>query len=66
MSKRLTALVAFCSLFLAPGFAFCDDGQSAWTGNANLMIGQKFLEKDDWEPLENQFELGADTLISQA
>lgn len=32
--------------------------EGAWTGNVNLFIGQKWLDKRDWEPLEEQFELG--------
>lgn len=32
--------------------------ERAWTGNINLLIGQKSLNKDDWQPLDEQFELG--------
>jgi opacity protein-like surface antigen len=28
------------------------------TGNVNLLIGQKTLDKDDWEPLDKQAEIG--------
>ena len=31
-----------------------------WTGNANFFLGQKSLDSDDWEPLENQGEFGAE------
>jgi hypothetical protein len=33
-----------------------DGGQ--WTGNVNLTLGGKYLDSDDWEPVENQGELG--------
>lgn len=29
-----------------------------WTGNFNLFIGQKELDKDDWAPVEKQSEFG--------
>lgn len=32
--------------------------RAAWTGNANLTLGAKALEKDDWEPVEDQGEVG--------
>jgi hypothetical protein len=33
---------------------------SGWTGNVNLKAGAKALDEDDWEPLEDQNEIGAD------
>ena len=32
--------------------------QKPWTGNVNVFIGGKFLDEDDWEPVEEQFEFG--------
>jgi len=29
-----------------------------WTGNANLSIGLKYLDEDDWSPLEEHTEVG--------
>jgi hypothetical protein len=29
-----------------------------WNVNANLVVGAKALDKDDWEPIESQVELG--------
>ncbi len=31
-----------------------------WTGNANFFLGQKSLDSNDWEPLEDQIEFGAE------
>lgn len=31
---------------------------SSWTGNVNLSLGMKFLDEDDWSPLEEQAEGG--------
>lgn len=31
-----------------------------WTGNANLLLGVKFLDEIDWEPLDEQAEVGID------
>lgn len=33
-----------------------DGGQ--WTGNVNLTLGGKYLDSNDWDPVENQTELG--------
>lgn len=30
-----------------------------WTGNLNMFLGGKRLEKDDWEPVDKQAEFGA-------
>ena len=35
-----------------------DMSQGDVTGNVNLFVGQKTLEKDDWKPLEKQTEVG--------
>ena len=43
-------------LFLCISTAAHAQGSS---GNANLLLGSKKLDKDDWEPLESQAELGA-------
>jgi len=31
-----------------------------WTGNANLLLGVKFLDEIDWDPLDEQAEAGID------
>lgn len=33
-------------------------GSEQWTGNVNLTLGGKYLESGDWDPVENQTELG--------
>ena len=30
------------------------------TGSANFILGGKFLDGDDWEPIDDQFEVGVD------
>jgi hypothetical protein len=40
----------------APAPAIAGD----WTGNANFFLGQKSLDSNDWEPLDNQGEFGAE------
>ncbi len=34
--------------------AFCQN----WTGNINAFIGAKSMDEDDWEPVEDQVEIG--------
>ena len=52
--KMNLIFIALTILILFPTSAFCE----TWTGNINLLFGQKELEKDDWEPLEEQTEIG--------
>jgi hypothetical protein len=50
-------LVSVQFLFFAPNASWA---KSDWTGNANLMIGSKALNEDDWEPVDSQAEIGAE------
>lgn len=50
MKKYLVAAVVLLSMTYVQAGDF--------TGNTNFFLGQKFLEKDDWAPLENQTEIG--------
>lgn len=34
--------------------------EAGWTGNANFLLGAKALDKDEWEPAEEQAEFGAE------
>lgn len=34
--------------------------ETGWTGNANFLLGAKALDKDEWEPAEEQAEFGAE------
>lgn len=56
MKRLLVAgvIAVMPGLIMAAG----DMSQDGVTGNVNLFIGQKALEKDDWEPLEKQLEVG--------
>ncbi len=50
MKKNILAiaLVLFC----------LNANANEWTGNVNFFLGQKTLEKDDWEPVDEQPEFG--------
>jgi hypothetical protein len=52
--KKLVFLITTCFLFSIPNVAICED----WTGNINAFLGMKYLDEDDWEPIEGQGELG--------
>ena len=52
--KKLVFLTVVCFCLSVPGFAFCGD----WTGNINAFLGMKYLDEDDWEPVEEQGEFG--------
>ena len=57
--KRVIFIVII--LFSAPFFASnACLAASDWTGNANLTLGSKTLDEDDWEPVESQSAVGAD------
>jgi hypothetical protein len=55
MKKTLFIFVLLLSLCFLSNQSYAADD---WTGNANLVFGSKSLEKDDWEPLESQREVG--------
>lgn len=44
-------------LFLL-GSPVLDEGAAAWSGNANLFLGGKFLDSNDWSPAQDQLEAG--------
>ena len=45
-------------LALALLLLFVSTNANAWTGNVNAILGQKTLDKDDWEPADEQAEFG--------
>jgi hypothetical protein len=53
-------LIPVISLFLIPAMSIDSRAAQEWTGNANLLLGVKFLDEIDWEPLDQQAELGID------
>ena len=61
ISKRHTRHAV---LFLLPfTLALLPSGALASAGAVHVFLGQKFLDEDDWEPIENQFELGIDAAL---
>jgi hypothetical protein len=50
MKKNILAVILMLFFINAPA--------NAWTGNANVFLGQKTLDKDDWEPADEQAEFG--------
>ncbi len=52
--------VAVCFVMFYPAAAFSQQNaeSNTWTGNVNLLLGAKFLDKDNWEPLDKQLEGG--------
>lgn len=51
---------SICFLLLVIAFAISGmPGKSlAQSGNINLILGKRFLDEDDWEPIETQNEVG--------
>ncbi|MEW6381475.1 MAG: hypothetical protein AB1611_17995 [bacterium] len=39
--------------------------RSSMSGNINILFGQKLLDDNDWEPVENQFEFGIEADIKE-
>ncbi len=62
--RTLTSFLAAASLgillsqTLLPGRAAALE--AGWTGNANFLLGAKALDKDEWEPADEQAEFGAE------
>ena len=57
---RALVRVAVCFVMFYPAAAFSQQSETSnpWTGNVNLLMGVRFLEKDNWEPLDKQLEGG--------
>jgi len=53
--KYIIAVLALVPFLLSASVA---SAQDQWTGNINVFFGQKNLDKDDWEPVEEQSEFG--------
>lgn len=49
-------LSLFILICMVPATARAGD----WTGNVNFLLGQKQMDKNDWEPVEDQSEFGAE------
>jgi hypothetical protein len=43
-----------------PSFPSSFSSPNDWTGNANLFLGGKFLNSNDWSPADQQFEYGVE------
>jgi hypothetical protein len=52
--KKITLLITAYFLLSTPNLATCND----WTGNLNVFLGVKVLDEDEWDPVEEQDELG--------
>jgi hypothetical protein len=56
MKKLIVILVmSLCVVF---GQSAQSNAEDKWTGNVNLLVGAKALDKNDWEPIESQPEAG--------
>jgi hypothetical protein len=53
MMKK-TVFFAFVVLFMFQAPSYCE----TWTGNINLLLGEKELDENDWEPVEDHSEFG--------
>lgn len=52
--SKFIIIIAMVLFFAVDSFA-ADQG---WTGNVNFTLGAKSLDEDDWEPIEDQGEIG--------
>ena len=59
MGKAIV-LVIICFLLSIPSPALCQRSSDphSWSGNVNFFLGAKFLEEDDWEPVDEHVEGG--------
>lgn len=58
--QKVMIAITLCLVLSIPSRALCgtDKDANAWTGNVNLFLGEKFLDKDDWEPMDKRREAG--------
>jgi len=55
MNKSKVLIIAV-TLLLYPVISNCET--NGWTGNFSVFLGKKFLDEDDWKPLDDQSEIG--------
>ena len=58
--QKVMISIMLCLVLSIPSRALCgtDKGAESWTGNVNLFLGEKFLDKKDWEPMDKRIEAG--------
>jgi hypothetical protein len=61
ISKRLYLPLVAASLFLL--FLGNPTAAHASAGAVHVFVGQKFLDEDDWEPIDTAFEVGIDASL---
>jgi hypothetical protein len=54
--NKVALLAIAVSLLLIPSIGICES--DGWTGNLNVSLGLKYLDSDDWDPLDEQLEFG--------
>ena len=59
-SKRLYLSIAVASLSFLLLLLVLPSAARASAGAIHVFVGQKFLDEEDWEPIDTQFELGID------
>ena len=63
--KKIVFLVIACFWLSVPGLAVSGSSPGDWTGNFNLFLGAKALDKYEWEPTEEQDEYGVEVDFKQ-
>ena len=58
--RKSLACIVLCLTVICPAIATAQQIEKphGWTGNANLFLGVKFLEEDNWEPVDQPIEGG--------
>ena len=58
-------MIIACFWLSIPGLAISGSSLGDWTGNLNLFLGAKALDKYEWEPTEEQDEFGVEVDFKQ-
>lgn len=58
--RKALVCIAVCLALTYPATAFSQESEKphGWTGNVNLFLGVKFLNEDNWEPVDRPIEGG--------
>ena len=62
-SKRLHRSIAVASLSILLLLLVLPSAAHASAGAIHIFVGQKFLDEEEWEPIDTQFELGIDAAM---
>jgi len=55
--KKIICVMAIGLFLVVPSLAYCESNKP-WSGNARLLLGSKYYDRDDWTGRSSQYQIG--------